>query len=210
MIKIAWITLFWLALLMPAQAEEVTPSTHKPQDRGVPQSLPERGCPSPDPHTVVELLEKLLKVMELPNGHVTKQQVESIFGVTLTLDEEYLKKFDERLYSYKTQHVHIDYEAKSEVESLFMFEWGQISDQHPIPFSPPPRGMCMDANKFMSGIVQRGWVLKHESRVLRDIPYENVYRKDTMGILRMAFSPKDNCVLNLSISATNFAEQLVR
>ena len=43
---------------------------------------------APYPFTADELWENILKVVDLPEGYATKEQVENIFGVTLKLNEE--------------------------------------------------------------------------------------------------------------------------
>ena len=165
---------------------------------------------APYPFTADELWEKLLKLIKLPDGYVAKEQVESVFGVTLNLDEEYLKKFQGHLYNYKTEYLYLGFIENSTSESHFQFMWGQIPGQRRAVFPRPPSGMCIDASKIIPSIVQRDWEIKQEVRNIRDILDRNIYRKGKMGVLRMEFFPRDNCLASIDIFTSKLADKLVR
>ena len=153
-------------------------------DKGVSQTQikqQEENYKTPYPFTADELWGKLLQVVELPDGHVTKENVESIFGVTLKLDEDYLKKFHGYLYNLKDASIYLGYIENSATESHFRFEWGQIAGRRRAVFPRPPYGMCINALEIMPSIEKHGWVLKRETRNIRDLLNRNDYRKGEMG-----------------------------
>ncbi len=160
--------------------------------------------------TADELWEKLLKVVELPNGYVAREQVENIFGVTLTLDEQYLKKFHAPLYNIKDQPVYLGVVKDSAGDIYFKFEWGQMPGVRRTVFPRSPSGVCIDAYQIMPSITRNGWKLIRETRNIRDILDSNVYRKGETGILRMDFFPKDNCLASIDIYTSKIADQLAR
>lgn len=195
------------------RATSIATNTQQGADKGDAQpqkKQPEATNQTPYPFTADELWEKLLKVVELPEGHVTKEQVESIFGVTLKLDEEYLKKFQGHLYNLKTEYLYLGFVENSATESHFEFKWGQIPGQRRAVFPRPPSGMCIKALKIMPGIELRGWELKRETRNIRDILDRNDYRKGKMGVLRMEFFPRDNCLASIDIFTDKLADQFIR
>ncbi len=178
-------------------------------DSNVQVKQPEASYEAPYPFTAEELWEKLLKVVDLPDGHVTKEGVEKIFGVTLKLDEEYLKKFHGYLYYLKDQYIYLTFIEKSETESHFQFEWAQRPGQHPIAFPHPPTGMCINALKITHGIEERGWELKLETRNMRDLLNRNDYRKGELGGLRMEFFPYDNCFASIDIYTNKLVSHFI-
>lgn len=174
---------------------------------------PETSYEAPYPFTADELWEKLLKVVELPDGYITKERVESIFGVTLKLDEESQKKYQKKVYYLKrgeNWYFDLGVSEYSETETDFYFGWGNTPGERPGLFPPPPPSMCINAFKIMPSIAQRGWNLKFESRMVHDIPNSNDYRKGKMGVLQIGFFPHDNCLVEIKIFATKNADQLVR
>lgn len=171
---------------------------------------PETDYQASYPFTADELWGKLLKLVDLPDGHVTKELVESIFGVTLMLDEEFLRKFHEHRYILKNQYMSLEFAESSATESSFEFKWGKTPGQSHLTFAFPPPGMCIDAHKIMPDIAQRGWEFIRESRRSRDVPRSSVYRKGKMGVLRLEFFPPENCLSGVVIYTIKKADQLVR
>lgn len=197
------------------QADQKTPivinmEQHPGKERSQAQiKQQEASYEAPYPFTAEELWEKLLKVVELPDGHVTKEQVEKIFGVTLKLDEDYLKKFHGYLYNLKDESINISFIEDSTTESHFRFEWGQIAGRHPAVFPSPPYGMCINSLELMPSIEKRGWALKRETRNIRDLLNSNDYRKGGMGVLRISFFPHDSCLASIDVFTSKLADQLV-
>lgn len=186
----------------------------KPHSNGASNQMLSKSASSnfeaPRPFTADELWEKILKLVELPDGYISKEQVESVFGVTLKLDEEYLKKFHGHLYSLKTQFIYLGFIENSATESHFKFEWGQTSGQRYVVSPRPPSGMCINAFKIMPSIAQRGWELTRESRNVRDLLDRNDYRKGKMGVLQMEFFPRENCMAKIDIFTDKLADQFFR
>ena len=162
---------------------------------------------APYPFTPDELWQKLLKVVELPEGHVTKQQVESIFDVRLQL-------IDQTNWQFKTDYPRYSVERgrdwyfdlvlaeESPTLSHFHFRWGQDPGRKKnIPFPPPPHSMCIVASNIMPDIEQRGWKLKYEHRLINYPPYSNTYTKGKLGKMELVFSSEpDDCLLSVHVA----------
>jgi hypothetical protein len=208
------------SVMIPAQAGDANTSiltggnnmssTHKSQTKIDQINSSGQTYQAPYSFTADDLWKNLLKVIELPNGHVTKEQVENIFGVTMNLDEVFQQQSKEDRYDYKNEYIYLGYFKSILNKSYFEFRWGQSSGQRRAIFPRPPSGMCIDAFKIMPDITQRGWALKKEIRNVRDILNRNDYRKGKMGILRLEFFPYDNCLFSVDISSSDHADQLIR
>jgi hypothetical protein len=171
---------------------------------------PAQSFEAPYPFTAEELWEKILKVVDLPEGYVTREQVENIFGVKLKLNEEVLKKYHYKSYYVKrgeNWYFNIGFREDSATESSFDFGWGKTLGQESM--LSPPSGMCIDAYKIMPSIVHRGWELKKEIRNVRDILDRNDYRKGKLGVLNLVISPHDNCMSGIIIYSYKYADKFV-
>lgn len=169
---------------------------------------------APYPFTSDELWQKILKVVELPEGYVTKQQVESIFDVRLQLIDQsnWQIKTDYPWYSVKRGrdwYFDLVFVEESPTLSHFNFDWGQDPTwKERIRIPPPPAGMCILANDIMPDIELRGWKLKYEHRELYYPPYSNIYTKGKLGQLELVFSSeKDNCLMAISVAVVRKPEK---
>ncbi|MDD2686400.1 MAG: hypothetical protein PHY62_09605 [Gallionella sp.] len=163
--------------------------------------------------TADELWEKLLKVVELPNGYVTKEQLESIFGVKLNLEEKkpYPNSYRGKRYQVSDDlnfYMHII--DNGPTDSSFFFGWKSPSEERFVVFPRPPSGICINAIETMPNIAQRGWELKRETRDIRDILDWNDYRKGESGVLKIEFFPRDHCLASIRMFTSKDADFWVR
>jgi hypothetical protein len=160
---------------------------------------------APYPFTVDELWGKILKVAELPEGYVTKEQVSGIFGVTMNLDQEYLKQYHEKIYPLmreKSWYFNMSVGENIPSRSFFYFSWGEIPGQRSAEFPPPPPpGMCINVYKIRPDLPRRGWLLRREDKGDNDL-YSDTYRKDRIGVLTIEFFQSDNCLRSIRIAAS--------
>jgi hypothetical protein len=169
---------------------------------------PEVSYKAPYPFTADELWGKILRIVGLPNGYVTKEQVENIFGVTMKPDEEYLKQFGEEIYTLmreKDWYFNMSVGKNFPTRSFFFFNWGEVPGTHAVEFSPPPPGMCIDINSIRPALVERGWALREESPGINGLPSSKRFRKPRYGLLKIEFYPSDNCLRAIRISASKTA-----
>jgi hypothetical protein len=161
---------------------------------------------APYPFTADELWEKLLKVAEQPEGYVTKQQSENIFGTAMKLNEGFLKQYHEKIYSLereKNWYFNMSVGDNRPARSFFFFSWGDIPGQRSAEFPPPPpQGMCINVYMIRPSLQRRGWVLRREARGTDQLPYGDTYRKGRIGVLTIEFFPSDNCLRSIRMSAS--------
>lgn len=180
-------------------------------DTSIKEVKPAQSFEAPYPFTADELWQKILKVVDLPEGYVTKVQVENIFGVKLTLDAEVLKKYHSKSYYVKrgeNWYFNIGFREDSATESSVNFGWGKPQGEESM--LTPPSGMCINAYKIMPSIVHSGWELRKEIRDVRDIFDRNIYRKGRLGVLELLISPHDYCVSGILIYSYKYADESVR
>ncbi len=170
------------------------------------KEIPEVSYKAPYPFTADEFWERLLKVAEKPEGYVTKEQVDAIFGVTMQPNEEFLKQYHERIYSLergKNWYFNMSVGDNKPAHSLFFFSWGDIPGQRSTEFPPPsPAGMCINTYKIRPNLQRLGWALRREVRSTSQLPYSDSYRKGRIGVLTIEFYPSDNCLRTIRISAS--------
>jgi hypothetical protein len=199
-----------LSIFGIAAEVSATPESNSNQVPPDKKEKSETSYQAPYPFTADELWEKILKVAEQPNGYITKEQVENIFGVTMNLNEEFLKQYHAKVYTLirgKSWYFDMSIGDNIPTRSLFFFNWGEIPGQHTVKFSPPPTGMCIDVNKIGAALAMRGWVLRREDKGIDGLPDSNSYRKLKIGTLAIEFSPSDNCLLSIRITASMTANQ---
>lgn len=165
---------------------------------------------APYPFTVDELWEKILKVAEQPEGYVTKEQVENIFGTKTKLNEEFLKQYHEKIYSLEREidwYFNMSVGENRPARSFFFFSWGEVPGQRSAEFPPPPPpGMCINVYKIRPDLPSRGWLLRREDKGTNEL-YSDSYRKGRVGVLTIEFFPSDNCLRSIRISASPSAAQ---
>ena len=168
-------------------------------------AIPEASYKAPYPFTADELWEKLLKVAEKPGGYVTKEQVDAIFGVTMQPNEEFLKRYNEKIYSLereKNWYFNMSVGDNKPAHSLFFFGWGDVPGQRTVESpSPPPAGMCINVYKIRPNLQRLRWDLRREARGTSQLPYSDSYRNGRIGVLTIEFYP-DNCLRTIRISAS--------
>ena len=170
----------------------------------------------PYPFSADELMEKILEVAKLPEGYVTKEQVENIFGVKLPPAARRpfnpQKKGDPTgdPMPYETEagkdwYFNVSSFNPSETESVFYFTWGDLRHEKVGALHEPPAGMCINVNKAAPEIEKLGWVLDEEYRDKRYF-HGNSYRKGKLGHLRIDagnFNSDKNCLTEVYISRLN-------
>lgn len=157
------------------------------------------------PFTVDEFWGKILRVAAMPDGHVTREQVERIFGAKLKLIEKATEESHFNIYGVHREmgwYFDMGLSEMSARESRFYFEWGFPPGIVSGGFAPPPAGMCIDERKVDSGLAASGWKLVGKSRDL-DIPDSNQYRKGKAGAIEVGFIRPEECLLYIVISAKN-------
>lgn len=165
---------------------------------------------APYPFTVDELWGEILQVAGQPNGYVTKEQVENIFGVTMKLDEEFLKQYHAKVYTLtrgKSWYFNMSIGDNMPTRSLFFFNWGDKPEKHTVVFLPPPENMCIDVNKIGPALTKNGWSLRQENKGVDGSPDSNSYRKLKFGILTVEFFPSDNCLQTIKIISSKTANE---
>ncbi len=157
------------------------------------------------PFTADELWEKMLKVVAMPDGHVTSEQVEQIFGMKLKLMEKANELDRSKMYVVRREiDWYFDMSLFEEArESRFYFGWGFPPGVIRGGFAPPPPGMCIDESKVMSAIAALGWKPAGQVRDSRGLPDFNRYRKGKMGVIEVGFTRPEKCLLYITISAKN-------
>lgn len=168
-----------------------------------PGQAPARNFKAPYPFTADELWKKILRVIAMPDGHVTRGQVEQIFGMKLALQEKATERNRFSIYAVQREidwYFDVAFWEMSARQSSFYFSWGFPPGVISGGFALPPPGMCIDESKVMSGIAARGWKLVEQVRNT-DIPDYNRYRKGKMGAIEVGFTRPDKCLLYLSVTA---------
>jgi len=175
---------------------------------------------APYPFTAQELWQKILKVVELPQGYVSRQQVESIFDVRLQK-----LKFPKGSINYHINHrPHPIYIAtrggnwyfdlaiyeQSLGQSIFSFDWGGAQQWYPREFVPydssplPPPGMCLLPDPLMRDVEQRGWIFKPGPDDIHHSPLASKnYIKGKRGFLSLLFFRQEPCLHSVVIYATS-------
>lgn len=161
----------------------------------------------PFPFTADELTEKLLKVLDSPEGFISKEQVETIFNMSLPeLDRsnrvnpaDKSKMFG--VWGKKNWYFDLIIGDNNLQRSHFGFGWGKPAGEERVSFQIPP--MCIDPHKMMRAIEQRGWKLRYETR-LQDTPHVNIYSQGISGKVMLIFSKDNKCVLELSMFSNMF------
>jgi hypothetical protein len=195
----------WLSIMGVAAQVSAAPESNSNQVSSDRNEQLEVSYKAPYSFTADELWGKILKVAERPDGYVTKEQVENIFGVTMKLDEEYLKQYHEKIYPLireKSWYFNMSIGENNPTRSFFYFNWGVTPGQRAVELSPPPQGMCIDVRKIGPALAQRGWSLKREIKGANGLPDSNSYRKIKWGLLTVEFYPADYCLRSIRITAS--------
>jgi hypothetical protein len=163
---------------------------------------------APYPFTANELWEKILKVADQPEGYVTKDQVDKIFGTKMELNEEFLNRYHEKIYTLiREKNWYFNLTAGENVpsRSLFFFSWGDEPGQRSAESPPPPpTGMCINIYTIRPDLKRRGWILRQEVRGTSEPIYSDTYRTGgRYGVLKIEFLPADNCLRTIRISASH-------
>ncbi len=171
---------------------------------------------APYPFTAQELWQKILKVVELPEGYVTRQQVESIFDVRLQKLEFPKDNINYRPYPIYMAtrggnwYFDLGISESSPGQSHFALGWGESRQRHPWfrPYdsSPlPPHGMCLLPDQLMRDVEQRGWIFKPGPDYWHYSPavYSKNYIKGKRGVLSLVFFRQDHCLESVVISTTS-------
>jgi len=169
---------------------------------------PEVSYTAPYPFTADELWEKILKLADQPEGYVTKDQVDKIFGTNMKLNEEFLNQYHEKIYTLLRErdwYFNMSVGDNIPSRSLFFFSWGDEPGQRPSELPPPPpSGMCINVYKIRPDLQRRGWMLRREIRGASEPIYSDTYRSGgRYGVLKIEFLPSDNCLRTIRISASH-------
>jgi len=163
---------------------------------------------APYPFTSIILWQKISQLLTLPEGYITKEDVERLMQVNLTLEEEYF----ETDYSYR-QWYRRHYTASRGVNwyfnlsvfegfkhvSEFNFRWGQPIGISPEPFPLAPENMCILAKDVILAIEENGWKKQYElTDSSHGIPPGLTYTKGSAGNLTVFFRFKTNEEFNFS------------
>lgn len=170
----------------------------------------------PYPFTREQLWKKMLEIAALPNGYVTRSDVERNFGVTLKAP---LKRAPEG----NTSHIHVvqagvswyfdmGVEEISATESDFHFQWGRPPGTPLDRFTglpPLPAGMCITREDVTSGLDAAGWQLigrtPEKSEVGKGVwaamPNFRHYHKNERGMLYVEY--QEGCLASITVSATD-------
>ena len=172
------------------------------------KELPAASYAAPYPFNADELWEKILKVADQPEGYVTKDQVDKIFGTNMKLNEEFLNQYHEKIYTLireKDWYFNMSVGDNIPSRSLFFFSWGDEPGQRPSELPPPPPpGMCINIYKIRPDLQRRGWMLRREIRGSSEPINSDTYRSGgRYGVLKIEFLPSDNCLRTIRISASH-------
>ena len=170
-------------------------------------ALPATSYAAPYPFTADELWEKILKVAEQPEGYVTRDQVDKIFGTSMKLNEEFLNQYHQKIYTLmreKDWYFNMSVGDNIPSRSLFFFSWGDAPGQRPAELPSPPPGMCINIYKIRPDLQRRGWILRREIRGSIEPINSDTYRSGgRYGVLKIEFLPSDNCLRTIRISASH-------
>jgi hypothetical protein len=201
-----WCAAVLLGLFGIVAQVAATPENDSKQASPDKKMMPEATYTAPYPFTDDELWEKMLKVADQPNGYVTKEQVDKIFGTNMKLNGEFLKQYHEKIYSLirgENWYFNMSVGENKPARSLFFFSWGDIPGQRSVENPPPPpSGMCINVYKIRPNLWRRGWALRREVRGTSESIYSDTYRKGRIGVLKIEFLPSDNCLRSYRISAS--------
>jgi hypothetical protein len=115
---------------------------------------------APYPFTAEELWQNMLKIIALPEGYVTKADVEKIFKVQLRLSESFFKTDKQQYYIVRNGidwHFDLSVLKSASKQSNFFFSWGHAPKQPYIAFQPAPENMCIKAKDALPAIEALGW-----------------------------------------------------
>lgn len=164
---------------------------------------------APYPFTANEFAEKLLKVLDSPDGFISKEQVEAIFNLSLPeLDRSnrIVPKDKSKLFGVtggRDWYFTLIVGDNNPQHSYFVFEWAKPPGINPSRFLEAPESMCIDPVNMMKGIEQRGWKLKSETRIIdQPIPFANYYRQGIQGGIHLTISRRTKCLLGIRMSAS--------
>jgi len=170
-------------------------------------AMPEVSYGAPYPFTADELWEKILKVADRPEGYVTKDQVDKIFGTDMMPNEEFLNRYHEKIYTLirgKDWYFNLSVGDNIPTRSLFFFSWGDEPGQRSSELPPPPPGMCINIYKIRPDLQRRGWMLRREIRGSSEPINSDTYRSGgRYGVLKIEFLPSDNCLRTIRVSASH-------
>ncbi len=179
-----------------------------PQNAATTEDPPARRFEPPYPFTVDELWAQMLKLAALPEGYVTRADVEGTFAIKLLpsgQDPDHPEP-----PTYEVMHTQWDESwyfttgitEDSKTESTYFFAWGYGA------YSPKqaPAGMCITPAMVESGMKATGWTFADRKIQRTDpftgkpVPYpheEKIYRKGRHGVLRVDI--KQGCLIELRI-----------
>ena len=197
----ALLSVYCIAANAASDNNSSQPSTGK-------DTTPALSYQAPYPFTADQLWEKFLKVAGQPErvaGYVTKEQIDAIFGVTMKPNEEFLKQYNQKIYSLSRGidwYFDMSVGDNRPAHSLFFFTWGDIPGQHAAEFPPPPpAGMCINVYKIRPSLQRLRWALMRELRG-GQLPNSDTYRYGRIGVLKIEFHPTDNCLRSIRITAS--------
>ncbi len=173
--------------------------------------------PSPDyqgkpPFSANELWARVLKIVELPEGAITKEFVERVFAVKLKTEQPALSTSGQ-----KTLHRYIARRGDNWYFDITVTDNGNGLMDFNFDFAGVP---CIKADEITPSIEQSGWRLIGEERVqwphnpgssassalppksppLMFPDDRNIYRKGKIGALYLTFAHEAaSCVLYISI-----------
>jgi hypothetical protein len=162
----------------------------------------------PFPFTKEELTKQLLEVLDQPEGYITKEQVETIFG--LTLPELQLKPSDEKMqtwgiYRGKDGYFSMSVNQRSNQQTAFSFNWIRFNVNEVIPW--PPTEMCVNYLDMGKALEQRGWVMKGKAYLFIELgnlgPFTLTYIKGKKGQLWISADEQSECVRGIDLFSSN-------
>ncbi len=177
-----------------------------PQDAATGEIPPARRFEPPYPFTVDELWAQMLKLAALPEGHVTRADVERTFSIKLL---EMQESVPPKHPTYRIMHQDDDWyfstgiTEKSKTESSYFFTWGNSSGDSP---EHPSAGMCITPAMVESGMKATGWTFA-DRKIQHTDPFtgkpvhykreERNYRKGRHGVLWVNI--KRGCLIEFRI-----------
>lgn len=155
---------------------------------------------APYPFTAQQFWAKMLKLTALPDGTLSKAQIEGALDMTMLPDKDMSSTFNHP-YFKTTSGVDWYFSSSFEPDMLglkdaqFRFGWTDSSG------SQPPAGMCINANDVRPSIISQGWV---ESSKVNDslgsltVYWRNVGHGESLRIYSDAGS---KCITGIKIMA---------
>jgi hypothetical protein len=160
-------------------------------------TIPKSKYRAPYPFTADAIWNDFLKLAVSPDGYVTKEQVESAYGVKLPAWHD------------SPRYFYLAYSSDASIarrNSMFGFDWGQVADAHGYHI-PNPVGMCITITQVNHSLFALGWE-KVQALHNTDRPYqdtvENVFIKGEYGQINIDSDGDEGCIASISMTLLPF------